>query len=78
MIMRFDENDENIKERISGISGIGKKIDAHVFSIKNLTLHMYQLSTTVNPCKPGTLPSNTIKCLKNNGHFMEFTTRVAK
>ncbi|KAK4707278.1 hypothetical protein R3W88_033125 [Solanum pinnatisectum] len=33
-----------------------------------------QLSSTVNPHQPGTLPSNTIQNPKNNGHCMVVTT----
>uniref|UniRef100_M1DAS9 Integrase core domain containing protein n=1 Tax=Solanum tuberosum TaxID=4113 RepID=M1DAS9_SOLTU len=39
---------------------------------------MNQLSTIVNPRHPGTLPSNTIKNLKNDGHGMAVTTRRGK
>ncbi|XP_015166987.1 uncharacterized protein [Solanum tuberosum] len=39
---------------------------------------MNQLSTTVNPRQPGTLPSNTIQNANNNGHCMVVTTRVGK
>ncbi|KAK4726945.1 hypothetical protein R3W88_031862 [Solanum pinnatisectum] len=37
-----------------------------------------QLSTTMNPHQPGTLPSNTIQNLKNDGHCMAVTTRGGK
>ena len=39
---------------------------------------MAQLFTTVNPHQPGTLPSNTVKNLKNNKHCMTVTTRWGK
>uniref|UniRef100_M1DQL8 Integrase core domain containing protein n=1 Tax=Solanum tuberosum TaxID=4113 RepID=M1DQL8_SOLTU len=39
---------------------------------------MTQLSTTVNPCQPGTLPNNTIQNPKNDGHCMIVTTRGGK
>ena len=32
----------------------------------------------MNPRQPGTLPSNTIQNLKNDGHFMVVTTRGGK
>ena len=39
---------------------------------------MAQLSATVNTRQPGTLPSNTVKNLKNDGHCMAITTRNGK
>jgi len=39
---------------------------------------MNQLSITVNPRQPDTLPSNTIQNLKNNGNCMAVTTRGGK
>ena len=39
---------------------------------------MDQLSTTVNPRQPGTLPSNNVQNSKNNGHCMTITTRGGK
>ena len=55
--------------------GIGEKVDSHVVSIKHIELHMTHLSTIVNPCKPDTLPSNTIHNLRKYGHCMTGTTR---
>ena len=60
MMRRFDATDENVKEMRSDLSGIGQKVDADAVSIKHLEQQMTQLSTTVNPRQPGTLPSNTI------------------
>uniref|UniRef100_M1DWJ6 Integrase core domain containing protein n=1 Tax=Solanum tuberosum TaxID=4113 RepID=M1DWJ6_SOLTU len=39
---------------------------------------MTQLSTTMNPRQPGTLPSNTIHNPKNDGHCIAVTTRGVK
>ena len=39
---------------------------------------MTRLSTTVNPHQSGTLPSNTIKNLMNDGHSMDVTIREGK
>ena len=39
---------------------------------------MAQLSATVNTRQPGTLPSNTVQNLKNDGHCMAITTRGGK
>ena len=39
---------------------------------------MAQLSATVNTRQQGTLPSNTVQNLKNDGHFMTITTRGRK
>ncbi len=75
MMRRFDATDENVKEMRNDLSGIGQKVDAHAVSIKHLEQQMTQLSTTVNPRQPGTLPSNTIQNPKNDGHFMAVTTR---
>ena len=36
---------------------------------------MAQLSSTVNPRQPDTLPSNVVQNLKNDGHCMAVTTR---
>ena len=58
---RFDASDEHAKELRSDLSNIGKRVNAHAISIKNLELKMAQFSTTVNPCQLGTLRSNTAK-----------------
>uniref|UniRef100_M1DJ79 Integrase core domain containing protein n=1 Tax=Solanum tuberosum TaxID=4113 RepID=M1DJ79_SOLTU len=60
VMTRFDATDENVKEMRNDLSGIAQKVDAHAVSIKHLEQQMTQLSTTVNPRQPGTLPSNTI------------------
>ena len=39
---------------------------------------MAQLSSTVNPHQPGTIPSNTVQNPKNYGHCMTVTTRGGK
>ncbi|XP_049357604.1 uncharacterized protein LOC125822257 [Solanum verrucosum] len=78
MMRRFDATDENVKEMRNDLFGIGQKVYAHVVSIKHLELQMTQLSTTVNPRQPGTLPSNTIQNPKNDGHCMAVTTRGGK
>ncbi|KAK4733798.1 hypothetical protein R3W88_008059 [Solanum pinnatisectum] len=41
-------------------------------------LEDHMLSTTINPRQPGTLPSNTIKNSKNDGHCIAVTTRGGK
>ena len=78
MMRRFDTNDENIKELRSDLAGIGKKVDTHAISIKKIELEMAQLSVTVNTRQPGTLPSNTVKNPKNDGHCMAITTQGGK
>lgn len=50
----------------------------HAVSIKHFEQQMTDLSTTVNPCQPSTLPSNTIKNPKNDGHVMSVTTWKGK
>uniref|UniRef100_M1DKZ8 Integrase core domain containing protein n=1 Tax=Solanum tuberosum TaxID=4113 RepID=M1DKZ8_SOLTU len=47
-------------------------------SIKQLEQQFNQLSTTVNPHQPGTLPRNTIQNSKNDGHCMAVSTRGGK
>ena len=39
---------------------------------------MAQLSAIVKTRQPGTLPSNTVQNLKNDGHCMAITTRGGK
>ena len=68
MITMFDPSDEHIKELRSDLAGIGQKVDSHAISIKHLELQIAQLSGTVNTRQPGTLPSNTVQNLKNDGH----------
>ena len=36
------------------------------------------MSTTMNPCKPGTFPRNTIQNPQSDGHCMPVTTRGGK
>ncbi|XP_049372849.1 uncharacterized protein LOC125837821 [Solanum verrucosum] len=60
------------------LSEIGQKVDAHAVSIKQLEQQFSQLSATVNTYQPGTLPSNTIQNLKNDGLCMAVTTREGK
>jgi len=78
MMRRFDASDEHDKELRGDLANIGQKVDAHAISIKHLDLQMAQLSCTVNPRQPGTLPSNTVQNSKNDGHCMEITTRGGK
>uniref|UniRef100_M1D9V1 Integrase core domain containing protein n=1 Tax=Solanum tuberosum TaxID=4113 RepID=M1D9V1_SOLTU len=78
IMRRFDATDENVKEMRNDLSGIGQQADAHAVSIKHLEQQMTQLSTTVNPHQPGTLPSTTIQNPKNDGHCMAVTTRGGK
>ena len=46
--------------------------------IKQLELQLSQLYETVNTRQSGTLPSNTIQNLKNDGHCMAITTQGGK
>ena len=75
---RFDASDEHTKELRNDLEGIGKKVDTHAISIKHLELQMAQLSATVNTRKSVTLPRNTVKNTKNDGHCMSITTRGGK
>ena len=74
----FDASDENIKELRSDLAGIGQKVNTHAIWIKQIELQKTQLSATVNTRQPGTLPSNTVQNLKNDGHCMTITTRGSK
>ena len=78
MMRRFDASDEHNKELRNDLAGIVQKVDTHAISIKQLELQMTQLSATVNTWKPGTLPSNTVRNSKNDGHYMEITTQGGK
>ena len=78
MMRRFDASDEHIKELRCDLEGIGKKVDTHVISIKQIELQMAQLSATVNTQQPSTLPSNTVQNPKNDAHCMTITTRGGK
>ena len=64
MMRRFDTSDEHIKELRCDLTSIGKKVDTHAISIKQIELQMAQLSATVNTWQPGTLPRTTIQNLK--------------
>ena len=66
------------KELRNDLAGIGKTVDTHAISIKQLELQLAQLFATVNTRQPGTLPSNTVQNLKNDGHCMAITTRGGK
>ena len=78
MMRRFDASDEHDKELRGDLANIGQKVDAHAISIKHLDLQMAQLSSTVKPRQAGTLPSNTVQNLKNDGNFIVVTTRGGK
>ena len=75
MRRKFDASDENVKEMRGDLDNIRQKVDAHTVSIKHLEIHMAQFSTVVNPHKPRTLPSNTIRNSKSYGHCMVVTTQ---
>ena len=49
------------------LAGIGKKVDTHAISIKQIDLQTDQLSTTINTRQPGS-PSNTVKNPKKDAH----------
>ena len=74
MMRSFDATDKHAKEFRGDLANIGQKVDAHAISINHLELQMSQLSSTVNPRQPGTLPRNIVQNLKNDGHCMEVTT----
>ena len=38
MMMRFDANDEHIKELRSDLAGIGQKVDTHAISIRHINV----------------------------------------
>ena len=48
---RFDVSDEHIKELRCDLASIGKKVDTHAISIKQIELQMSQLSAIVNTRK---------------------------
>ena len=75
MMRRFDASDENIKELRGELASIGKKVDTHAISIKQIELQVAQLSATVNIWQPGTPPRNTVQNQKNDVHYMAITTR---
>ena len=78
MMRRFDASEEHTKELRSDLTSIGQKYDAHAISIKHLELQMTQLSLTVNPRQPGTIPVNTVQNLKNDGYCTTIITRGGK
>ena len=78
MMRLFDASDEHIKELRSDLAGIGKIVDTHAISIKQIELKMAQLSATVNTRQPGTLPRNTVKNPKYDAHCMAITTQGDK
>ena len=74
MMRRFDASDENIKEVRGNLASIGKKVDTHAFSIKQIKLQVAQLFATENTRQLGTLPSSTVQNPKNDAHCMAITT----
>ena len=78
MMRRFDAKDEHIKELRCDLASIGQKVDTHAILIKQIELHVAQLSAIVNARQPGTLPSNTVQNQKNDAHCMAITTRGGK
>ena len=74
----FDASDEHNKELRNDLAGIGQKVDTYAISIKQPELQLAQLSATLNTRQPGTLPSNAVQNLKNDGHCMAITTRGGK
>ena len=58
---KFDATDEHAKGMIGDLPNISQKGDAHVIFITHLELQIVQLSTTVNPCQPSTVPKKTIQ-----------------
>ena len=76
MMRRFNARNENIKELRGDLASIWQKVDTHAILIKQIELQMAQLSATVNTRQPGTLPSNTVQNLKNDGHCMAITSRL--
>ena len=78
MMRRFDASDEHIKELRGDLASIGQKVDTHAILIKQLELPLAKLSATVNTRQPGTLPSNTVQNIQNNGHCLAITNRGGK
>ena len=75
MMRRFDTSDEHIKEWRCDLASIGKKVDTHAISNKQIELQVAQLSATANTRQPSTLPSNIVQNPKNDAHCMAITTR---
>lgn len=78
MMRRFDDTNENIKEMLNDLYGIGQKVEAHELSINHLKEQMKELSTTVNTCLPVTHLRNIIQNPKDNWHYMVGTTHGGK
>lgn len=74
IMRRFDTTHDNLND----LSCIAQKFDAPAVSIKHLEKQMTQLSTTVNPRQPHTLPCNTRKNPKNDGNCMSVTSHSGK
>ena len=62
----------------SDLASVGKKVDAHAILIKHLEFQMAQLSSSVNSRHSGTIPSNIVENLINDGHCMIVTTQGGK
>ena len=78
MMRRFDTSDEHIKELRCDLDRIGQKVDANAILIKQIELHVAQLSAMVNTRQPSTLPSKTVQNPKNDAHCMAITTRSGR
>lgn len=60
------------------ILGMNQKFESHANAIKQFELQFGQISMALNPHQQGSLQSNTIQNLKNDGHFLDITTRCGK
>lgn len=63
---KFDEKKQNMKDMLTDLSGFGKNVNTHVVSIKKHEQQFSELSSTLKPRQPDTLPNNTIQNLKND------------
>lgn len=73
------ESQENfLKEIRVHILGLNQKVKSHATAIKLHEKQFRQMSTTLNQCQSGTLPSNTIQNPKNDCHYLAITTRSGK
>lgn len=78
VLQRVESTNSGVKKMKGDLSNMSQIVDSHSTFIKQLEHQMGKLSTTLDKRKNGTLPSDTIKNLRKDGHCMVVTTRRSK
>lgn len=78
LLKGVESNDVDVKKTKSDLSTMSEIVELHSTSIKHLEYLMNKLSVAFNQGRNGTLPSDTMQNLRNDGISLAITTQRCK